>query len=207
MNGRALISICLISLVLAVAAGCVSGVPQAAEGPAAASPTITPYVPPATQGPAATEAPTEEVQEPPTSTPVAVSDDPPPPDVADWPGELARLINEVRAQQGLPSLTYDETLALAAQRHANDCSQHDSCSSTGSDLETRLLQVGYQAVAADQSWAMSPSPQEAMDWWLAQEAPDDWPRQMMLSGVYTEAGVGVAPASWGYYFVVVFGQP
>ena len=184
-------------------------------------PTVTPYVPPATDEPPAAVEPTAAppTAEPPpqataevptaTSPPVTVLVAPPA-DVADWPQEVARLINEARGQQGLSPLSYYNSLAQAAQSHANDCSQRGSCSSTGSDgsdLDTRLLRVGYQPAAADQSWAMSTTPSEAVDWWMTQSPPDDWPRRLILSETYTQVGIGLAPASWGYYIVLVFARP
>ena len=84
-------------------------------------PTATPIPPTATAEPAALE-----TAAPPTEAPTVmptVSSAPPPADVAAWPREVVRLMNEVRAAHGLPPMAYNETLALAAQRHANDCKQ------------------------------------------------------------------------------------
>jgi uncharacterized protein YkwD len=185
-------------------------------------PTVTPYMPPATEEPPtepppSAEPPTAEPQPtatpeaPPTTSPPAdVPDVAPPAEVADWPQEVLSLINGVRSQQGLPPFSYNATLVSAAQTHANDCSQRGSCGATGSDgsdLDTRLQRLGYQPAAADQSWGMSPTPAEAMEWWMGLSPPDDWPRRMILSDTYTEIGIGVAPAGYVSYFVLVFARP
>lgn len=134
----------------------------------------------------------------------------PPADVADWPREVARLINEVRAANGLPPLAYHETLALAAQSHANDCSARGWCSHTGSDganIKTRIQRAGYAPSNWAECWAWTRSPQETVDVWMDEMPPDDPHRRTLLSAWLTEVGVGVAPASWGYYFIADFGRP
>jgi uncharacterized protein YkwD len=212
--------LCVLLLVLAVIllAGCepaVDAVQQVVDQPP--EPTVTVYVPdPTAQMPTAepvaepTETTAPPPPPPPTETPAVIVVNPPPADVADWPQEVLRLFNQLRAQNGLPPFNYSPLLASAAQGHASDCSQRGSCSSTGSDgsdLDTRLARAGYYATASDQSWAMSPTPQEAYDWWVGQAPPEDWPSRMILSETYTEVGIGLAPASWGYYFVAVFARP
>lgn len=129
-------------------------------------------------------------------------------DIADWPLLVWQHINGERDRQGLTQLAYDERLALAAQRHADDCSQRGSCSHTGSDgsdVRMRVQRVGYNGTS-DESWAMNASPQNAVNWWLDEVPPDDWHRRMLLSDYLTEVGVGVAPAEGGYFFVAVFGR-
>jgi uncharacterized protein YkwD len=133
----------------------------------------------------------------------------PPPDVADWPGAVFGLINGERARYGLPPLIYSQTLALAAQRHAEDCYQRGLCShigSDGSDEKTRVMRVGYPGINVDESWVWARSPQAAVHWWLDEEPPYAPHRRMLLSNTFTEVGVGVAPARQGFYFVAVFGH-
>jgi uncharacterized protein YkwD len=214
--GTALLALAAVAT-LAVGCDSIADIaPPVGEEPTE-GPTVTPYVPPSTEEPPTTAPPTTEpppqatTEPPPTTSPsIEAPDVSPPASVSDWPQEVARLINGERNQRGLAPFNYNDTLALAAQAHANDCSQRGSCSATGSDgsdLDTRLSRVGYQPAAADQSWGMSPTPAEAMDWWMSQSPPDDWPRRMILSETYTEIGIGVAPASWGYYFVLIFARP
>jgi uncharacterized protein YkwD len=213
----------LFLTVIVILAGCDSVSPspggETTDVPLLPS-TMTPYVPP-TSGSPSTVAPsptvivvaaTPTVQ--PESTPTVAApdlpDEPPPPEVAEWPAEVARLINAERAAAGLPAMAYNETLARVAQQHANECSQRGACSNTSADgvgAEARLEQEGYFSVQADQSWAMSGTPRDVVAWWMDQVAPDDWNRRMILSERYTEIGIGVAPAEWGYYFIAVFAQP
>ncbi len=216
-------TLCLLGLLLLFLAACDSIDPVWTPAvvlleTSEAAPTITPYVPPPTEPP--TPAPTPlppvfptatETLPPagePTATPTVVLPPigPPPANVADWPEEVARLVNDLRARNGLSPLTYRPVLAQAAQQHANDCSQRGSCSNLGadgSDVGTRLARLGYTAARSDQVWAMNGTPGDAVSWWEG----EDWARRLLLSTTYSEIGVGVAPAPWGYYFIAVFAQP
>lgn len=146
-----------------------------------------------------------------TATPAAPpSAAPPPADIASWPHEVARLINETRAQHGLPPLAYNDTLAQAAQAHANDCLQRGWGShygSDGSDERMRMERAGYDPVYWDESWAHTQSPSRAMDFWMDEAPPNDPHRRMMLSTRFTEIGVGVVKPDWGYYIFADFGRP
>ncbi len=159
----------------------------------AAVPTATPLPPPS-----------------PMPAPTAEATHAPPADVADWPREVARLINEVRAAHGLLPLAYNETLARAAQAHADDCSARGWCSHTGSDganIKTRIQRAGYVPSNWAECWAWTRSPQATVDVWMNETPPNDPHRRTLLSSWLTEVGVGVAPAGWGYYFIADFGRP
>jgi uncharacterized protein YkwD len=170
---------------------------------AAVVPTPTPPPPPPTQPPSPTTAP-------PAAVPAAAPA-PPPSDVAAWPHEVARLINDIRAVHGLPAMVYDEALALAAQGQANDCAQRGWCSHTGSDgsdVRTRVLRAGYDAAGWAECWAWAATPQSTIDMWMDEEPPNDPHRRTLLSTWVTEIGVGVAQSSrWGYFFIADFGRP
>ena len=143
---------------------------------------------------------------PPTAAPAA----PPPPDIAAWPYETVRIINQVRAAHGLGPLAYNETLAQAAQAHANDCIQRGWCSHIGSDgsnVKTRILRAGYEPTGWAECWAQSQSPQHAVDMWMDEVPPDDPHRRTLLSTWLSEIGLGVAKTTWGYYFIADFGRP
>jgi len=134
-----------------------------------------------------------------------------PADVAAWPREVWRIMNETRAAHGLPPYDYNDTLALAAQGHAEDCSQRGSCSHTGSDgsdIKTRVQRVGYTGSYAE-CWAVRPSPQGVIDVWMDEVPPNDPHRRTVLHTWFTEVGIGVAPSPWkGYYYVIAnFGRP
>jgi len=175
------------------------------SGPLAAAqptprPTTAPTAPAPTVG--ATAAPTV----PPPAAPPAA----PPGDVAAWPAEVARLINEVRAAHGLPPLAYHAALAQAAQGQANDCAGRGWCSHTGSDgsdAHARILRAGYTGSGWAECWAQSPTPQGAVDMWMDETPPNDPHRRTLLSAWLAEVGVGVAQTGWGYYFIADFGRP
>jgi len=175
--------------------------PAVARAP---EPTATPIPPPIP-----TRSPTTDAvgtSPPPTTAPAA----PPPADVAAWPHETVRLINEVRAQHGLGPLAYNETLALAAQGQANDCAQRGWCSHTGSDgsnIKTRILRAGYEPASWAECWAQRKTPQGAVDIWMDEVPPNDPHRRTLLTTHLSEIGVGVAETSWGYYFIADFGRP
>jgi uncharacterized protein YkwD len=171
-----------------------------------AVPTAVPTDPPADNEP--TIAPSTPTPDSIVATAVAVTA--PPADVADWPRETVRLINEVRAQHGLPPLTYNETLAQAAQAHANDCAQRGWGSHTGSDgsdIKTRILRAGYDPASWAECWAQRKTPAGAVEIWMDEVPPNDPHRRTLLTTWLSEIGMGVAKTDWGYYFIADFGRP
>ncbi len=147
-----------------------------------------------------------------TATPIPASppDASPPDHIANWPMEVFRLINEMRAQHGLPALVYNETLANVAQAHANDCLQRGWGSHYGSDgstVKTRMERAGYNPVRWSECWAHMQSPQQAIDFWMDEVPPNDPHRRTILSTWLTEVGVGVVDPGQGYYIFANFGQP
>lgn len=134
----------------------------------------------------------------------------PPADVADWPAVVVALINERRAAHGLSPLTWSPTLAQAAQTHAEDCSRRGWCSHVGSDgarLRDRLARLGYTPRFAGENWVNAKDPEGAVLWWYDEPPGADPHRRNLLSSHYTEIGVGVARASWGYYFIADLAGP
>jgi uncharacterized protein YkwD len=134
----------------------------------------------------------------------------PPVDLAAWPGEIARLINEVRTQHDLDGLTYNTTLERAAQAHANDCAQRGWCSHTGSDgadIKTRITRTGYGGGGWAECWAQTQSAQRAVEVWMDETPPNDPHRRTLLSDWLTEVGIGVSEADWGNYIIADFGRP
>jgi uncharacterized protein YkwD len=192
-------------LVVPLDAPAVAQAPPSMDTPTpTAMPSSTPV--PSSPLPAHASAPTPL----PSTTPTAVPAAPPPADVAAWPRETVRLINQVRAQYSLPPLVYNETLALAAQAHANDCAQRGWCSHTGSDgadIKTRILRVGYDPASWAECWAQRQTPQGAVDIWMDEVPPNDPHRRTILSSALTEIGVGVVQPDWGYYFFADFATP
>jgi uncharacterized protein YkwD len=133
----------------------------------------------------------------------------PPTAAQDASHQIWQLINDQRAQMGLYALRYNDKLALAAQRHAQDCAQRNQGGHIGSDgakLRERLNRVGYQGQWINESWAWARSPQHAVAMWLDEIPPNDPHRRMLLSDKLKEVGVGVAQGQWGYYFIADFGR-
>lgn len=188
----------------------------AAKAPGATSPPPTATAaPPATPTviAAAAEAPEETevaLEEEPTAIPSPVPASAPA-DVAALAGEIYRLLNEQRAIHGLYPLQWDETLARAAQRHANDCEARGWCSHTGSDgshYKARIIREGYDPVRWSECWAWYGSPERAVAMWMDEAPPNDPHRRTILSTYLTEVGVGVVPGNgFGYYFIADFGTP
>ena len=131
--------------------------------------------------------------------------------VETWPAEVFQLINQVRAENGLPPDTYNETLERAAQLHGQDCQERGECDHTGSDgsnAETRIRRAGYDPAGQGEVLVYSSSPQAAVAWWMDEVPPDDWHRRTLLSTWVTEVGVAVVPTGRGdYYFIADFGRP
>ena len=170
--------------------------------PVTPSPTPTPTPPPTS-----TPTPIPPTEPPPLALPPA----PPPADLAAWPGEVYRLINEERARYGLGPLAYNATLAAAAQGHANDCTQRGWCSHVGSDgstVQVRVARAGYLGVGWAECWVQSGSPGQGVFWWMDEVPPNDAHRRTILSTWLQEVGVGVSPGPWDTYFLIAnFGRP
>ncbi|MGC9467000.1 MAG: CAP domain-containing protein [Anaerolineae bacterium] len=134
-----------------------------------------------------------------------------PGDMAALAAEIFRLLNEQRAIHGLYPLVWNDTLARAAQRHANDCEARGWCSHTGSDGSTykeRIIREGYEPIRWSECWAWYGSPERAVAMWMDETPPDDPHRRTILSTYLTEVGVGVVPGNgFGYYFIADFGTP
>jgi uncharacterized protein YkwD len=131
-------------------------------------------------------------------------------DAAGWANEVFRLINQVRAENGLAPYTRNEALELAAWLHGEDSAQREDLTHTGSDgstPSTRVQRAGYEAVGVSEITVTGNSPQWAVDWWMDETPPDDPYRSAILSTTYTEIGVAVVPAGQTYYFVAIFAQP
>lgn len=123
--------------------------------------------------------------------------------------EVASLINNARAQNGLPALTVNAQLSAAAQGHSVDMACHNLLSHTGSDSSSvaeRVAAAGYAASYSSEIIYGSGYPQTAFDWWMS----DTTHRNEILNPRYTEMGIGYtykADTAYGSYFTVDFGSP
>ncbi|MCQ3937023.1 MAG: hypothetical protein DPW18_08265 [Chloroflexi bacterium] len=128
---------------------------------------------------------------------------------AAYVNQIASMINEERANAGLPALTINSLLAGAAQGHAADMACSNRISHTGSDGSSayaRVLASGYAPSYAEEIIYGGGGPQAAMTWWMN----DQIHRDAILNARSVEMGVGYAyysNGSYGDYFVVVFGSP
>ena len=132
-----------------------------------------------------------------------------PANVSDMAGRMLEMMNQKRVAYGLSALTWSPELAAAAQAHANDCSQRGWGSHVGSDgsrLRERLARAGYSPSWAGENWANTSGVQGAFDmWWF--EGPGGPHYENIMHPNFTQAGIGVAHSTWGYYFIVDFGRP
>jgi uncharacterized protein YkwD len=128
---------------------------------------------------------------------------------ASYINELASLINDARAQNGLPALTVNAQLNAAAQGHSVDMACHNLLSHSGSDSSTvseRAAAAGYAASYVGEIIYGSGYPQTAFDWWMS----DSTHRNEILNARYTDMGIGYtykADTAYGSYFTVDFGSP
>jgi uncharacterized protein YkwD len=123
--------------------------------------------------------------------------------------ELANLINNARAQAGLPSLSVNAALTAAAQGHSVDMACHGFLGHNGSDgslPSERVAAAGYFASLSSEIIYGSGYPQTAFDWWMS----DQIHRDEILNPNVTEMGVGyayVASTAHGGYYTVNFASP
>jgi uncharacterized protein YkwD len=132
------------------------------------------------------------------------------PEIETWPQEVFQIINQLRAENGLPPYAYNEVLEWAARLHGQDCLQREYCdhtSSDGTNLKTRLERAGYDAAGQAEVIVYSSSPQAAVDWWMDEVPPDDPHRSALHSDWFTEIGVAVVDAGHTYYFIADLGRP
>jgi uncharacterized protein YkwD len=123
--------------------------------------------------------------------------------------EIASLINNARAQNGLPALTINAQLAAAAQGHSIDMACHGFLGHNGSDGSSayeRIAAAGYNASSSEEIIFGSGYPQTAFDWWMN----DQIHRNAILNPNTVEMGVGYAykaDTAYGGYYTVDFGSP
>ena len=121
--------------------------------------------------------------------------DPPPPPPGTGTGfeafeaEVARLVNEFRAQNGKMALTVDAKLNAAAEEHSEDMAFNDFFSHTGSDgsrVGERVSEEGYDWRSVGENIAAGQStPQKVLDAWKGSSGH----RANML-GDWKDMGVG-----------------
>jgi len=118
----------------------------------------------------------------------------------------AELINQMRANAGLPPLRVHPLLTLAANLHILDMTTsgvYGHYGSDGSSVRTRVARTGYVANGwSGENWAVSTTVDKSIEWWMT----DPPHRDNVLGRGYTEMGIGTAPhpKGWGLILVVDF---
>ena len=119
--------------------------------------------------------------------------------------EMVRLINQARAQRGLPLYLLNPALSQVAQNHVNDVIANGRLGHVGSDgsrVAGRVGRAGYAASQVSENWVYSRDLVRGFRWWMA----DPPHRANILSSKFTEIGVGMTPHpnGWGQVWVVDF---
>lgn len=173
-------------------------------------PTSTPVTPTVAAGQATAAATAASAATRPAGTAAACSFDENPQFVT----QLQTLINEARADAGVPALTANTQLATAAKSHATDmlCNNYLShIGLDGSTPEERVKAAGFTAsLVVENLYALHPAyggnPQSAMDWWMS----DPTSKADLLNANTTAVGVAYVTSDeslLGGYFVIVSAKP
>lgn len=121
--------------------------------------------------------------------------------------EILRLVNELRASYNLPGYQYNNTLAAAAQNHANwmaSTAVYSHTETDGSTPQTRANAVGYVGYVSENIvGGTSLSPQQGVTWWI--NSPVHF--NTLISNRYTEIGLGYAVGNGQNFYVLVVGNP
>jgi len=132
----------------------------------------------------------------------------------DFVTQLQTLINDARTAAGLPALTVNAQLTIAAKNHAVDmlCNNYLShLGLDGSTPEDRVREAGFTAsLVVEDLYALHPAyggnPQSAFDWWMN----DADAKADLLNANTTTLGIAYVTSDeslLGGYFVVVSAKP
>jgi len=124
---------------------------------------------------------------------------------ADYEQQVVELVNDARADQGLPPLKSSEPLGQAARYHASDLGEddyfsHDTYDRAGSDLDFvcdtwQRIETYTPGANAENAAAGYTTPQEVMEAWLSSPG-----HQANILTTYSwEIGVGFYEGSGSYY--------
>ena len=127
---------------------------------------------------------------------------------------MISLINQQRAQAGLPPLNANSALASAAQRHSVDMACNSFVDHAGTDGTTwydRISAAGYSYSNANENIYVGfpdfgGTAQGAVTWWMNSQVH----RDNILNSQNVDAGVGYvydANSQWGGYYTIVFARP
>jgi uncharacterized protein YkwD len=123
--------------------------------------------------------------------------------------QIITLVNQVRADNGIPPLTYNSQLAADAQQYAEFLAAHNALThdADGRHLNDRAEAAGYTTwVALGENLAGGYDTYDtAVSAWMASPGH----RENILNANYAETGVGCAwnaDSSYGWFFVQEFGR-
>lgn len=132
-----------------------------------------------------------------------------------YEAEVAALVNDARAAQGLNPLAVQDQLAAAAAVHSQDMACQDFVDHVGSDGEkwyARVATQGYanSASARENIYVGNPdfggTPQGAFDWWMNSKVH----RENILNPNVNDIGVGYffnSSSTYGGYYTLVVARP
>ena len=120
--------------------------------------------------------------------------------------DLLGRINALRAAHGLPALSLNGALGVAAQQQAQWIVDNGQISHThpdGSGPRTRALNAGYPSTNVGENiyGGTNATAGDAWTFWL--NSPIHF--NTMISPYFNELGIGIARGSWGAAYVFVFG--
>jgi uncharacterized protein YkwD len=120
--------------------------------------------------------------------------------------EIFNLVNQLRAEHGLPPYQFNGTLAVAAQNHANWMAANVAYSHTqhdGSTPQTRANAAGYNgSVTEIIVGGSNMTPQQGLIWWRNSALH----YSNMVSNRYFEAGAAFATNGSQNMYVMVIGR-
>ncbi|HUN22222.1 MAG TPA: LysM peptidoglycan-binding domain-containing protein [Anaerolineales bacterium] len=120
--------------------------------------------------------------------------------------EVFALVNQVRADYGVPALTFNNELYTAAAQHALWMSQNtiSHTGAGGSSPQTRASAAGYAGKASENIvGGMTMTPRAAVTWWINSPVHI----QNMTSPWWHDGGVGYAFDGSIHYYSLLLGRP
>jgi uncharacterized protein YkwD len=127
--------------------------------------------------------------------------------------EIFRLINELRAQNGLPALQRNPQIDEVSRAHSCDIAARGAISHESSDgrkLAQRLAGSEPPWVYVSENIAVGYNdPAMVVTMWFDEQPPDDWHRRNILAENVTDLGVGYChnpsdPSNMYHYWTADF---
>lgn len=128
-------------------------------------------------------------------------------ELSEYSRKVAELVNEERAKNGLPALTYNDTLTKAASARATELIElFEHSRPDGRDCNTVFGEYGISTLGYGENIALtypsstSQPPEYVVDLWMNSEGH----RANILNSNFTNIGVGVVYYGGSYYWVQTF---